>query len=316
MDGLVLLDSKNYKKANIITSSLIIAREFGKEHFHIIRDIKKLIELGLGEYDGYFIESQYKAENGKINPMYMLTKDGLIMFILNTTKSIKSCISLTKLFSSVINEDDNIEAIYIEDKPKKKIYIIQDKNTKNIKIGVSKDPQSRLCVANTYNPNTLCLIYESKPIKNAMQLEHRIHMYFMNYNIKNEWFKISSNVAIDYIKSIIKIFKNKNIDMVETVLPKIYFNYNEGFSNYCKNYVELVSNNNVIKLNSIKHIQFADEDSFYCDFEDDNISIFSGVYDEVNIYFNYHTDPLVYKGDVDINVEYNFLGIGSYNLKY
>ncbi|HEC3156858.1 TPA: Rha family transcriptional regulator [Escherichia coli] len=64
-------------------STLQIAELTGKKHKHVMRDVRqmieslelgsKLVESNSGLY--YFVEKEYKAENGKANPFYELDED-------------------------------------------------------------------------------------------------------------------------------------------------------------------------------------------------------------------------------------------------
>ncbi|HFQ7226036.1 TPA: Rha family transcriptional regulator [Escherichia coli] len=64
-------------------STLQIAELTGKKHKHVMRDVRqmieslelgsKLVESNSGLY--YFVEKEYKAENGKSNPFYELDED-------------------------------------------------------------------------------------------------------------------------------------------------------------------------------------------------------------------------------------------------
>lgn len=58
-------------------TSLQIAENFGKEHFHVMRDIRAILEA---DEDGFgasnFGLSSYLTEQNKEMPMYIMSKDG------------------------------------------------------------------------------------------------------------------------------------------------------------------------------------------------------------------------------------------------
>lgn len=87
MNNIVFLNNNN-----VLASSRTVATLFEKEHKHILRDIRKLIndmnsEMGhethspsLGhEISKYFIKSSYVSDRGREEVQYLLTKDGFTL---------------------------------------------------------------------------------------------------------------------------------------------------------------------------------------------------------------------------------------------
>lgn len=71
------------------------------------------------------------------------------------------------------------------------IYFILNKNLNHIKIGYSKNPYKRIKTFETSNSNELEIVYI---IDGNISLEKRIHKFFVNFNIKNEWFVFSKEI--------------------------------------------------------------------------------------------------------------------------
>ena len=69
-----------------ITTSLKVAKYFGKSHDKVLRDIRK---LGCTENFrlANFGESSYINEQGKIQPMFTMTKDGWMFLVMGFTGS-------------------------------------------------------------------------------------------------------------------------------------------------------------------------------------------------------------------------------------
>ncbi len=61
-----------------VTTSLIVARIFGKEHFHVLRDIDEL-NISQAFRTSNFGLSSYQSEQNKTMPMYEMTKDGSML---------------------------------------------------------------------------------------------------------------------------------------------------------------------------------------------------------------------------------------------
>lgn len=59
----------------LITTSLKIAEKFGKEHAHVLRDIRDMECIDTFRQSNFGLSS-YKSAQGKSLPMYEVTKDG------------------------------------------------------------------------------------------------------------------------------------------------------------------------------------------------------------------------------------------------
>lgn len=98
MNELVILES-----GNAITTSMLVGEKFGKEHFHILRDIEQLIEdIGKGSKDLFEISS-YRSGNGKENKMYFMNKDGFALLAMGFTgkEAIKWKLEYIKAFNKM-----------------------------------------------------------------------------------------------------------------------------------------------------------------------------------------------------------------------
>jgi len=92
MNKLVIWD-KEYGLMEIkgmpVVSSRYVAEIFEKEHFHVMRDIARLLDntSGLSEDFGLsnFGLSSYKNAQNKNQPEYILTRDGFIMLVMGYT---------------------------------------------------------------------------------------------------------------------------------------------------------------------------------------------------------------------------------------
>lgn len=80
------------------------------------------------------------------------------------------------------------------------VYFIRD-GMGNIKIGIAKDPFSRIKELQTANPNELEIYYIMQVPKmwDAQVIEKELHEYFSNYRKKGEWF--IEEPVIDWLRS-------------------------------------------------------------------------------------------------------------------
>lgn len=67
----------------LVVSSRIIAKELGKRHDAVLRDLENILKNNTPQICGLFIKSEYKASNGKMNKEYLLTKDGFTLYMFN-----------------------------------------------------------------------------------------------------------------------------------------------------------------------------------------------------------------------------------------
>lgn len=75
----------NEKKIPAVTS-LQVAEAFGKEHRHVLRDIRSVMEKCSESFtQPNFGLSEYADSTGRILPMYILSKDGLMMVTMGYT---------------------------------------------------------------------------------------------------------------------------------------------------------------------------------------------------------------------------------------
>lgn len=70
-----------------VASSLQIAESFGKEHNHVLRDIKVLLE-GMpknGQTPMFYKTGYVHAQNGQTYPMYQMNRDGFSLLVMGFT---------------------------------------------------------------------------------------------------------------------------------------------------------------------------------------------------------------------------------------
>lgn len=67
-------------------TSLDVADTFGKEHYHVLEDIRSIqANISSPEFTGLFYETDYTASNGKRNPMYAMGRDGFTLLVMGYT---------------------------------------------------------------------------------------------------------------------------------------------------------------------------------------------------------------------------------------
>lgn len=101
----MLVEIKRINKEEIgVVTSLDVAETFGKEHYHVMEDIRRIMgDVSAPEIMGLFIEDVYTASNGKKNPMYYLTRDGFTLLAMGYTgeKAMRFKLSYIKQFNEM-----------------------------------------------------------------------------------------------------------------------------------------------------------------------------------------------------------------------
>ena len=67
-----------------ITNSLVVAEKFGKQHKHIMQSIKDLI-TSAEKSANLFVESEYPDAYGRMQPMYIMNRDGFSLLVMGFT---------------------------------------------------------------------------------------------------------------------------------------------------------------------------------------------------------------------------------------
>lgn len=75
----------NKREINVVTS-LDVAETFEKEHRNVLADIRNIqSEISTAEFSALFYEDEYKASNGKKNPMFYMNRDGFTLLAMGYT---------------------------------------------------------------------------------------------------------------------------------------------------------------------------------------------------------------------------------------
>lgn len=100
---LVEIKTVNKEEVTVVTS-LDVAETFGKEHYHVIEDIREIAsKISTPEFSGLFYETEYKASNGKKNPMYYMNRDGFTLLVMGYTgeKAMQFKLAYIKQFNAM-----------------------------------------------------------------------------------------------------------------------------------------------------------------------------------------------------------------------
>lgn len=101
----MLVEIKKVNKEEIaVCTSLDVAETFGKEHRHVLEDIRRIgTSISTAEFSALFCEDSYIASNGKKNPMYIMNRDGFTLLVMGYTgeKAIQFKLDYIKQFNTM-----------------------------------------------------------------------------------------------------------------------------------------------------------------------------------------------------------------------
>lgn len=139
------------ENAKVTTTSLLVARKFGKDHKNVLRDIQTLVctkefrELN-------FELSSYKSFQNKELPMYRMTKDGFTLLVMSFTGALAG-----KFKEEFLNEFNRMEALLKAESVQRPLLQVYSKRIIN--------DEARNC------PDThWCIFTESHPVMISVEV--------------------------------------------------------------------------------------------------------------------------------------------------
>ncbi len=152
----------------LITTSLKIAEKFDKEHTHVLRDIRNM-ECSNTFRESNFGLSSYKSAQGKMLPMYEVTRDGFTLLAMGYTG--KEAMKFKEDYINAFNAmESELKRIYTERQQwqieRDKGVVIRHILTDTIKMKIADSPHKRFAY-----PNYTNLIYRTLFNKTAKELE-------------------------------------------------------------------------------------------------------------------------------------------------
>ena len=101
----MLVEVKRISKTEMtVVSSLDVAETFEKNHRDVMESIRNIESvISTAEFSALFYLDSYKASNGKMNPMYLMTRDGFTLLVMGYTgeKAMQFKIAYIKQFNAM-----------------------------------------------------------------------------------------------------------------------------------------------------------------------------------------------------------------------
>ncbi|MDO4170310.1 MAG: Rha family transcriptional regulator [Lachnospiraceae bacterium] len=161
----MLVEVKRINKSEMtVVSSLDVAETFGKQHAHVLRDIKEL-ECSNEFRQSNFGESSYINSQNKRQPMYLITRDGFTLLVMGYTgeKAMKFKEAYIKQFNAM---EKTLQGKLIE---REKGIAVRQSLTK----ALQQSTENERMHGHAYSTYTNC-IYKVLFNKNAKQLRESL----------------------------------------------------------------------------------------------------------------------------------------------
>ena len=101
----MLVEVKRVNKMEMtVVSSLDVSDTFDKNHRDVMESIRNIEStISTAEFSALFYLDSYKASNGKMNPMYLMTRDGFTLLAMGYTgaKAMKFKLAYIKQFNAM-----------------------------------------------------------------------------------------------------------------------------------------------------------------------------------------------------------------------
>lgn len=101
----MLVEIKRISKTEMtVVSSLDVAETFKKNHRDVMESIRNIeTAISTAEFSALFHLDSYKASNGKMNPMYLMTRDGFTLLVMGYTgeKAMQFKLAYIKQFNAM-----------------------------------------------------------------------------------------------------------------------------------------------------------------------------------------------------------------------
>lgn len=106
------------KNEQVVTTSLQVAKDFGKRHDHVLRDITKITDPNSGLSEDFirnnFKSSSYKDSTGRLLPCYFIARDGFSILVMRYSG--KKAMEFKELYIRRFNAmEKQIYALDLED---------------------------------------------------------------------------------------------------------------------------------------------------------------------------------------------------------
>ena len=183
-----------------LISSMDLANLTGKQHGHIMRDIRKMVNGLKGDISGYTY-GFYEDNQGKQRPFYALDKALALTLITSYTHDIRFKVFTKLNLVSVLDLLSDIDASGLSSD--QYVYVAVERVSGRYKIGISKHPHKRVEDLSRMHPEGLDLVSVYRANEEGRLSEKLVHDALSRWRLNGEWF--SKDTPISTIQTHFKL---------------------------------------------------------------------------------------------------------------
>ena len=180
----------------VTMSSREIAELVGKQHNHVMRDLRVLSEQLGDMFEGVIQNTHRNEQNGQYYPIFNLPLSMALTYLVRVNKNlgVKIMGEALKSFSVATEVLKALQDFEVpDDLPGLYVYAIRNTVTGNIKLGISRNPEARLKQLQTGNDCRLELV-AMRPAAARFADEKALHNANAHARLSGEWFDGSVSV--------------------------------------------------------------------------------------------------------------------------
>jgi hypothetical protein len=166
-------------------SSIELAALIGKQHGHIMRDIRKMLK-DLGDGTNRYTSGTYEDSQGKQRPFYTLDKTLTLTLITSYAHEVRFKVFDKLNILNVMELLSNIDASGLT--PEQYVYVAVERVSGRYKIGISKHPTKRVEDLSRAHPEGLDLVAVYSANESGRLSEKLIHDALDKWRLNGEWF--------------------------------------------------------------------------------------------------------------------------------
>lgn len=183
-------------------SSVEIAKLTGKRHDNVVRDIRNMLEQLDGDCAALALESVYTDIYNRDQTEFVLGLRGVLTLLSGYTVRARNA-AIAVVARQVTEHQEVMDALRAFDLGELPVemflYVARNKDTGNLKIGISRDPRQRIKSLQVGCDGLLQLV-ATVSAKNGYQSEMQAHARLSSSLIHGEWFSASQEQAMEALQ--------------------------------------------------------------------------------------------------------------------
>ena len=184
---------KRNENGQAITSSLLVAQKFEKEHRNVIQSIRELLNSAENSaLLSMFVESSYIAQNGKENPMFIMNRDGfnLLTMGFTGTKALNYKLEFIEAFNKMEAMLTSDEYILMRSRQilEQKVSMLEARTEVQTKIIQEQAPKAEYYDNTLMSKDAMTTTQIAKELgMSAITLNKRLKDLGVQYKVNDQW---------------------------------------------------------------------------------------------------------------------------------